>query len=170
MDNDSKNDTEHSSDVKKVSKKKGLDHASKFSSSRKSSSATAETNFYKSNIPRVENTFKLSPDDNKRFYAYKLKPIIQSTIVSEIEKADAQSIKGQHLTMELADIIRSLTKDMYQPRYKVLVFVAVGDNKGQDLRVASRCLWNTEFDNCVSVSHTTKNLWASAIVYILYSD
>ncbi|RNA10656.1 tctex1 domain-containing 4 isoform X4 [Brachionus plicatilis] len=170
METETKNEIEHSADVKKISKKKLQDYNSKFSGSRKSSLATAETNFFKSNIPRVENTFKLSPDDSKRFYAYKLKPIIQETIVSEVDKADAQSTNCQHLTMELADIIRSLTKDVYQPRYKVLVFVAVGDNKGQDLRLASRCLWNTEFDNCVSVSHTTKNLWASAIVYILYTD
>lgn len=170
METDPKNDAEHNLEVKKVSKKKGQDHSSKFSGSRKSSSTTAETHFYKSNIPKIENTFKLSPDDNKRFYAYKLQPIIQDTIIKEVEKADTQSIKGQHLTIELADMIRSLTKDMYQPRYKVLVFVAVGDNKGQDMRLASRCLWNTDFDNCVSVSHSTKNIWASAIVYLLYCD
>lgn len=170
MESEPKNDAEHNLEVKKVSKKKGHDHSSKFSGSRKSSSATAETHFYKTNIPKVENTFKLSPDDNKRFYAFKLKPIIQDTVIKEVEKADTQSIKGQHLTIELADIIRSLTKDMYQPRYKVLVFVAVGDNRGQDMRLASRCLWNTDFDNCVSVSHSTKNIWASAIVYLLYCD
>ena len=31
-------------------------------------------------------------------------------------------------------------------------------------------LWNTEFDNCVSISFKAKYTWASAVIYVLYTE
>ena len=42
------------------------------------------------------------------------------------------------LTRELADSIRREAKNMSVPRYKIVVHVVVGENTGQDARVASR--------------------------------
>lgn len=40
------------------------------------------------------------------------------------------------------------------PRYKVVVQTAIGEMKGQGIRVASRCLWDMETDNYVSCNWT----------------
>lgn len=149
--------------------KKPSDHLSKYSGSRKSSLETTVMK-HQMNFQRVENTFKLSPDDNKRFFAFKLQPHILDILKDMTLKAENDSKGHHHLTRELAERIRNEAKTYGYPRYKIVVFVAAGDNVGQDVRVASRCLWNTEFDNCVSASHNTKTLWTSAVVYVFYSD
>jgi hypothetical protein len=37
-------------------------------------------------------------------------------------------------------------------RYKLVVQVVIGENKGQSVRVSSRCLWDTDTDNYASFS------------------
>ena len=39
-------------------------------------------------------------------------------------------------------------------RYKLAIQVLVGENKGQGLRVTSKCLWDPQFDNSASYTYT----------------
>ena len=179
---DSKFDTKTESDAVTVTKassianrKKIADHVSKYSGSRKSSVDTTNTANQK-NLPRAENTYKLAPDENKRFYAFKLHANILELVAEKMENCEKMNPTGYNpkvaanLTRELADNIRREAKNQSIPRYKIVVHVVVGENSGQDGRVASRCLWNTDFDNCVSISHKTKFMFCSAVIYVLYSE
>ena len=49
-------------------------------------------------------------------------------------------------------------------RYKLIVQVAVGQKKGQAMRFASRCLWDTSCDNFASDSYENKTLYCVAQV------
>ncbi len=40
------------------------------------------------------------------------------------------------------------------PRFKLAFQVVLGEIKGQGVRVASKCLWDPEFDNWASASFT----------------
>jgi tctex1 domain-containing protein 2 len=179
MDSESKHDA--SSEIASkprtelVGRRKMGDHMSKYSGSRKSSVDTTNTGNVK-NMPKIENTYKLSPDENKRFYAYKIYPNILELVQEKLLQSEKISPSGYNpkacatLTRELADSIRREAKNLSVPRYKIVVHIVVGENAGQDTRVASRCLWNTEFDNCVSISFKAKYTWASAVIYVLYTE
>jgi hypothetical protein len=153
----------------------GRDHTSKYSGSRKSSIDTTNTN-NRANVFRLENTYKLGPDENKRFFAYKLQPNIQELISDKMDTCERNNPNGYNpkavssLARELADSIRREAKNMGTPRYKVVVHVVAGENNEQDVRVGSRCLWNMELDNCVSVTNKTKHIWVSAVIYVLYAE
>ncbi len=127
-----------------IAKKKPADHISKYSGSRKSSIDTSNTANPKNAI-RLENTYKLGPDENKRFYAYKIQTNILELISEKVNHAEKSNPNGYNpkvsaaLTRELADSIRREAKNMSVPRYKIVVHVVVGENTGQDARVASRC-------------------------------
>lgn len=127
-------------------------------------------------MPRIENTYKLSPDENKRFYAYKIYPNILELVTEKMLNCETANPNGYNskacatLTRDLADSVRREAKNLSVPRYKIVVHVVVGENSGQDVRVASRCLWNTDFDNCVSIQYKSKYMWASAVIYVLYAE
>lgn len=55
-------------------------------------------------------------------------------------------------------------------RYKLIVQVQMGENNGQALRTASRCLWAPESDISVSGSFTKGRMFASATVFCLYHE
>ena len=40
------------------------------------------------------------------------------------------------------------------PRFKLICQASVGENNGQSLRMASRCLWDVEIDNCATSTWT----------------
>jgi hypothetical protein len=152
----------------------GRDNTTKYSGSRKSSIDTTNTNTR--SMFRLENTFKLGPDENKRFFAYKLQPNIQELISNKMDAYESNNPSAYNpkavasLARDLADSIRREAKNMGPPRYKVVVHVVAGENCAQDVRVGSRCLWNMELDNCVSLTNKTKNVWVSAVIYVLYAE
>ena len=121
MDSESKHDA--SSEVTSkprnelMMRKKLGDHLSKYSGSRKSSVDTTNTGNVK-NIPKIENTFKLAPDDNKRFYAYKIYPNILELVQEKLQLSEKMNSNGYNpkacatLTRELADSIRREAKNL----------------------------------------------------------
>ena len=70
-----------------TTRKKYGDHLSKYSGSRKSSVDTTNTATKNNNaISKIENTYKLCPDENKRFYAYKIHPYMLELITEKIQR------------------------------------------------------------------------------------
>ena len=152
--------------------------ASRFVGSRKSSIDTTVTGVHSTKMaaPRFENTYRLGPDESKKFHAYMFDSNISELVREKLnnwEKANGAYGNGksvEHLTMELIESIRREVKNLSLPRYRIVTHVVVGENANQDVRVTSRCLWNTDTDNYVTLSHRTKHLWASVVIYAVYFD
>lgn len=56
------------------------------------------------------------------------------------------------------------------PRYKYVVHVVLGEHRGQGVRVASRCLWDTNTDNMCTANFSNEQLWATATVFACYIE
>jgi len=153
-------------------KKSVHDVVSKISGSRKSSQDTTGNRPY----VRLENTYRMKPNDGQRFLSFKLKPKIQQLIDDKMKHVEANHPTNYDgwffsgLSRELADSIRRETKNYGLPRYKVVSHVVVGQNTGQDIRIASRCLWNLELDDALTVNYESKMFYVTATVYVLYAE
>ena len=56
------------------------------------------------------------------------------------------------------------------PRYKFVFQAAMGENHSQMIRNASRCLWDSEIDNCASADWTNGRVYAVATCFALYYE
>ena len=56
------------------------------------------------------------------------------------------------------------------PRYKFIFQAQIGENNGQMIRSASRCLWDTDIDNCASANWTNGRVYAVAMCFALYYE
>lgn len=75
------------------------------------------------------------------------------------------------LSKDIADKIKEKIKcTLHIPRYKLVTQVTVGQMKDQGVRITSRCLWDTSTDNYATASFQNQHIWASAIVFGLYTD
>jgi len=74
------------------------------------------------------------------------------------------------MSMLLSEVIRDRIKALRQRRHKVVCSVVIGENGGQALRHASRCLSNADCDSFASSSYTNNSLFAVATVYAVYHD
>ena len=177
-------DTDIAAAVSKISsaqsKKRGEDSrrhgAAGGTGSRKASIDTSATGLVNKPVVKLENTYKLGPDDNKKFRPYMIESNIYELLKEKLNNCEKANPSGYNakacaaLTNELNDSIRREVKNLVLPRYRIVTYVNLGENLGQDVRVTSRCLWNPELDNHVSISYKTKNIWANCVVFVVYTD
>ena len=69
----------------------------------------------------------------------------------------------------LAAAMREANHDQ-PPRYKLVFQASFGENLGQMVRSASRCLWDAETDNCASASWSNARVYAVAMCFALYYE
>ena len=75
------------------------------------------------------------------------------------------------LSKDIVNNIKDKCKKVMDiPRYKIIVQVSIGQMKDQGVCISSRCLWATSTDNYASASYQNQYIWASAIVFALYTD
>lgn len=132
-------------------------------------------------IEYFEPTYETEPDDTERFSSTKVKTIANNTLREELDKAQADdkwiedwadfSDDFECLSKVIADKVKTKCKEAFcLPRYKILVQVTIGQRKDQGVCVASRCLWDTNTDNYASVSYHNEYIWASCIVFGVYTE
>jgi hypothetical protein len=95
----------------------------------------------------IREVFKTWLDDNPE-YDQELGNSIARDIRSKLKGADATSAR------ELL-VPRPLRAEMGLPRYKFMVQVIVGENKGEGVQIGSRCLWDSATDNMATDSATS---------------
>ena len=115
----------------------------------------------------------------RRFRPSKVKAICDAILAEEVGdsfvytdaacKAKVKSLTGLIKSAVLA-INPSTGLSSWIPRYKVVVQVTMGERKEQDVRVASRCLWDTETDNYASASMQNTTTWCSVVVFACYTE
>lgn len=72
-------------------------------------------------------------------------------------------------TKEIADQVKATLKNMGKDkRYKYLVQVIIGENKGQGVRVGSRCFWDEDTDDCAWYSYMDDNLFCMVAAFAVY--
>lgn len=115
-----------------------------------------------------ENTYKMTPE--KSFPCGEVQGIIRDVMNSHLkdEKYNQQSCR-QH-TKTLAEMIKMRVKELRIPRYKIVCLLHIGQINGQDVRVASQCLWNPEFDSFAEYSFKNRSLFATGLVYGVYCE
>ena len=119
---------------------------------------------------QIESTYKTEPDSDKRFQHYKVKNIMQDVLKEFLNDVEYSHVLGQRMSKLLADTIKTRVKEFRWNRYKIVVHVIIGENREQDIRAASRFLWNEKTDSYASTTFSTKSLFASAVCFAVYTD
>jgi len=115
----------------------------------------------------TENTYKMTPD--KRFSAAEVRSIIQQHLQSlESQKYDPKLCR--ELAKGMSNSIMSDLKMLGYSRFKFVCSVTIGQIRGQDIRIASRSIWDTERDTFVSESFKNETLFAVGVVFGVYHE
>jgi tctex1 domain-containing protein 2 len=69
---------------------------------------------------------------------------------------------------EIADDIKHELKGKNWPRYKYVVHVVIGEQKGEGIKVACRCFWDSNTDAFAKETYESKSIFAVASVYGVY--
>ncbi|BHF82704.1 hypothetical protein SprV_0802584300 [Sparganum proliferum] len=121
---------------------------------------------YRVAIP-VAPTFQLEPKEI--FQPERLQNFAQEIVHDTVQRLMSHSSPGT-LAKALCNEVRAAIQGMGPKRYKYVVFCVVADNDKQSMLVASRCLWNTNFDDYFSVECLEEEFVVSLTVFASYMD
>ena len=119
----------------------------------------------------AKNSYKLEPDQREKFLPARVRAAIEGTLIKYLAK-DAKYDAGtcSPLTCFLADELKQRVKQMNYTRYKLVIHVMLGQNLGQGLQMASRCVWDLDRDNSASLTFRTTELFVIVNVFGVYFE
>jgi len=99
---------------------------------------------------KVGNSYQIKPPLEMKFRPNTVKLIIESILNEELSGKQYDSSQTGLLTRSITDKIKHKILELNHTRYKIIVQVLIGEQKGEGLRIATRCLWDPEADNYAS--------------------
>jgi len=118
----------------------------------------------------IPPTYRLKPKEDEEFHSWSAKTQLQDllAVYSSDLTYDAKACARQSLI--LADMIKNKMKNIGCNRHKIVVLVDIGENKNQDLQSASRCVWDTNTDDSLHLTHVTNDVYVVVNVFAIYKD
>lgn len=117
---------------------------------------------------KVANTFRLGP--KHKFLPH----LVQKRADELMRQAFGEMSYDHDLCRDVADKVAAdtlaLVKEQSFDRYRYVVRVVVGDQRGQTVRIASRTLWDHEKDNFLTVNYENRHLFAVGMIFALYLE
>ena len=136
-------------------------------------------------IDCLEPTYLTGPGEDGRFRPARARRIIEDVLREELGRGGTEedlrraedwssfSDDMEGLAMLLTDRVRGECLEGLvdlSPRYKLVVHATVGQRRDQGATIASRCLWDAGTDGHASATYRTGHLWATCVVFALYTD
>ena len=133
-------------------------------------------------VELLEPTYRTRPSDDERFNADKAKSIASEILERELDPTKIDADKQVEEWADFSDGLESLSKtvadkvkakcmeELHCRRHKILVHLTIGQRKDQGVSIISRCLWDTGTDNYASASYRNEAIWASCVVFGLYTE
>ncbi|KAL3932310.1 MAG: hypothetical protein SGPRY_000755 [Prymnesium sp.] len=137
-------------------------------------------------IKVYENTYLMAPLEQQRFRRGEAEALMKKVLEEKLAIVNERDKKGRlswtYDAEDAADIIREIVGDCQAsvlasmkerqhgapPVYKLIFQAEMGENNGQMIRSASRCLWDKAEDNSATATWTNGRVWAVAICFALY--
>ncbi|XP_064621633.1 dynein light chain Tctex-type 5-like [Lineus longissimus] len=124
----------------------------------------------KAETPKYENTFKMSPDDGKKFMSMRAEQLMQNSLAKFLDGVKYDPKRCGRLIKVIAEDIKSKIREMDIPRFKVICYVVIGQAGGQGLEIGSRAVWDDMHDNHATATYDNPSIFAAATVYAIYYE
>ncbi|CAF3898888.1 unnamed protein product [Rotaria sp. Silwood2] len=138
---------------------------------RQSSSTNAfPRGIYERRFIRYENTYRMEPDDDHKLDLFRIRCLATSVIETAIAGYTYDPNQAKHFAVALADLIRSQMKQLPFPRYKIMTQVCIGQKRGQNLRIVSRCIWDLKQDRHITITKETADAYVMVTIFFIYTE
>ena len=82
-----------------------------------------------------------------------MRSCIEDVILRNLKDREYDHATAKSQAEAIADQIKMQVKALSIPNYKIVVQTVIGDITGQGVRVASKCLWDSQNDNWASFTY-----------------
>merc|ERR1712004_891484 len=111
------------------------------------------------------NTYVIRPNFQHKFRPVMVKELIHHTLVEELNGMTYNAEEATDLSKKVADSLKAKLKDLEYDRYKFLVQVIVGEQRGEGCKMGARCFWDSDTDNYAQDIFMNDSLFCVAAVF-----
>lgn len=119
---------------------------------------------------RLENTYKMNPDDGTEFSSCRVQREVYKTLENYLGDIAYDPERCSKLCLDLSVLVKNRVKALGFPRYKILSNVIIGQCKEQGIQTASRCVWDDKNDTFAYAVYKNASLFAIGIVHGVYYE
>lgn len=127
------------------------------------STVFSAANFRQSILKRSDKRDQIS------FKSHEIEHVTQQILMKYLDDKEYEASECKCFSQLISAKILEELKQMGFEHYKMVAIVSIGNMKERPgIHFGSRCLWNKNTDNFVSVKYSTTSLFAVAMVYGMY--
>lgn len=119
-------------------------------------------------IDETDASYQIEPPYAQKFKEREARECIQGVLRRKLSGAAYHMDNTAAWSKEVADEIKQELKEKDWPRYKFVVHVVIGEQKGEGMEAACRCFWDCKTDVFAKECFENKSLFALATVYGVY--
>ncbi|XP_023686340.1 dynein light chain Tctex-type protein 2B [Paramormyrops kingsleyae] len=113
----------------------------------------------------AENTYNIRPNYQHKFKVGLVKECMRQVLKEELSGQRYTGDSAPQLSTSVADCIRKRLEDMGFDRYKFVVQVAIGEQRGQGIKMGARCFWDADTDGYVQELYMNDSLFCVAAAF-----
>ncbi|XP_013772186.1 tctex1 domain-containing protein 2-like isoform X1 [Limulus polyphemus] len=114
------------------------------------------------------STYNIRPSLDQKFRSAPVKECIRLILMEELGDKSYRAEDVPVWTKSIADAIRDKIKELGFERYKMVVQVVIGEQRGEGVKIGSRCLWDSDTDNYASDIFMNDSLFCVATAFATY--
>eukprot|EP01137_Pigoraptor_chileana_P004967 Opistho-2@47380 len=114
------------------------------------------------------NVYTIRPNYKHKFRPPAVKEVIRQVLNDRLTDKTYKVEEVAEWTRDIADEIKRRLKEMGLERYKFVVQVVIGEQRGQGVKMGCRCFWDSDTDNYAEDAFLGTSLWCVATAFGLF--
>ncbi|KTF87687.1 hypothetical protein cypCar_00019495 [Cyprinus carpio] len=114
------------------------------------------------------SAYLIRPNYKDKFKAVLAKECIGEILREQLYGAQYDPEEAPALSRALADSIKNKLRDVGFDRYKLVVQVVVGEQRGEGVKMAARCFWDADTDSYAQDIFMNDSLFCVAAAFGVY--
>lgn len=119
---------------------------------------------------QIEDMFQLRPSFKNKFKASEVKEMIRQVLNEKFKvNSDYQVEQVAAWTKDISNMVRDRCTELKYDRYKFIVNVLFGEQKGAGVKMGCRCFWDDDCDSYASDMFMNNSFYCIVTVFGVYS-
>jgi hypothetical protein len=94
--------------------------------------------------------------------------LVLALVLAQLANVKYHADNTSTWTREIADDIKMKLKELALERYKFVVQVVIGEQRGEGVKMGSRCFWDPNTDASASAEFSNESVFAVAVAFGVY--
>uniref|UniRef100_A0A1I7W2W2 Tctex1 domain-containing protein 2 n=1 Tax=Loa loa TaxID=7209 RepID=A0A1I7W2W2_LOALO len=110
----------------------------------------------------------IRPTNQEKFRATVGRRILEEVLAESLGGHTFEPNNAEQLSNSLSTLIRNRLKGLNLPKYKYIIQVILGEERGQRVRAHAACRWDSDTDSMAHYVYSNDHLFCEATIFAIF--